>query len=59
MAQRGMTTTKTAVVKTTVALPEALWKQARIRAIEEHADLQDIVSKALTLYLRTKPEAGR
>ena len=47
-------------VKTTVAIEEGLWKRARIRAIEEHADLQDLVSRALTLYLRTpiKPEGG-
>ena len=54
---------KTGTVKTTVALAESLWRRARIRAIEEGADLQDIVSRALELYLRTptkaKGEGGR
>ena len=49
---------KTGAVKTTVALAESLWKRARIRAIEEGVDLQDIVSRALELYLRT-PTKGR
>lgn len=40
-------------IKTTVALDEALWKRARMRAIEESRDLQDIVADALVAYLRT------
>jgi len=55
---------KAGTVKTTVQLAEALWRRARIRAIEEDLDLQDIVSKALEEYLRrTTPakmkEGGR
>ena len=54
---------KKGIIKTTVALEEGLWKRARIRAIEEGVDLQDIVTKALERYLRTpskaKGEGGR
>ena len=39
--------------KTSLAIPEHLWKAAHIRALDEDADLQDIIAKALELYLKT------
>lgn len=42
-------------VKTTVRIPEDLWKAARVRAIEDRADFQDIVIRALAAYLKTSP----
>jgi hypothetical protein len=42
------------IVKTSVSLPEFLWKEVRKRAIDEDRDFQDIVRDALVLYLRQK-----
>jgi hypothetical protein len=39
-------------VKTTLYLPEALWKAAKIKAIEKNVDATDIVTKALEQYLK-------
>lgn len=39
-------------VKTTLYLPEELWKAAKIRAIETNVDATDIVTKALERYLK-------
>lgn len=38
-------------VKATVKLPEEVWRRARIRAIEERRDFQDLVAEALEEYL--------
>lgn len=49
-------------VKTTVDLPEALWRRAKIRAMDERADLRQVVIAALEAYLKAKPtrrEEGR
>lgn len=40
-------------VKCTVKLPRALWREARIRALDEDTEFQEIVAKALTVYLKT------
>lgn len=47
--------------KTTVDLPEALWRAAKIRAMDERTDLRRVVIAALEGYLKTKPrkEGGR
>lgn len=45
-------------VKTTVDLPESLWRAARIRAIDERTNLRRVVIKALEAYLRTRPGRG-
>ena len=39
-------------VKTTLNLPEALWKEARKRAIDLDMDAQDLVTIALDQYLK-------
>ena len=39
-------------VKTTLYLPENLWKAAKIKAIETNVDATDIVTKALEQYLK-------
>jgi len=41
-------------VKTTVELPEALWRAAKIRGVEQHTDLRAVIIDALELLLRTK-----
>ncbi len=47
------------MVKTTLRLPEAVWKAARVRAIEERRPFQDVLAAALTLYLKTPVKAGK
>ncbi len=49
------------MVKTTLRLPEAVWKAARVRAIEERRSFQDVLAAALTRYLKTplKGKGGR
>jgi hypothetical protein len=42
-------------VKTTVRIPRALWKDARVRALDEGRDFQEIVADALKQYLKTTP----
>jgi plasmid stability protein len=46
------------MVKTTMKLPEGIWKQIRIRAIEEGRDAQDVVADALTSYLSATKKGG-
>jgi predicted HicB family RNase H-like nuclease len=45
-------------VKTTVDLPQELWRAAKVRAIEEGADLRRIIIAALNQYLKRKPLKG-
>jgi hypothetical protein len=49
------------MVKTTIRLPRSIWRDARVRALDEGIDLQDLVSAALTSYLKTplKREGSR
>jgi len=39
-------------VKTTVELPGELWRAAKIRALDERADLRTVLIRALEDYLR-------
>jgi hypothetical protein len=41
-------------VKTTVDLPEALWRAAKILAMDEKRDLRSVIIAALEDYLKTK-----
>jgi hypothetical protein len=41
-------------IRTTLRLPADLWRQARIRAIDERTDYQEIVARALRAYLAGK-----
>jgi len=44
-------------VKTTVELPGELWRAAKIRAMDERADLRTVLIRALESYLRgSEPE---
>jgi hypothetical protein len=40
------------MVKTTLELPEDLWQRAKIRALEEHRDLRDLLIEGLALVLK-------
>lgn len=44
--------------KTTIVLPEALWRRARLRAAETDTDLRTVVIQALELFL-AKPVAKK
>jgi len=43
-------------VKTTVDLPEGLWRAAKIRALDDGSDLRAVVIAALEAFLKTKPK---
>jgi hypothetical protein len=47
-----------ATVKTTIDLPQPLWRKAKVRAIEEGSDLRSVVIRALDAYLKTKLRNG-
>ena len=47
-------------MKTTVDLPESLWRAAKIRAMDERTDLRQVVIAALEAHLKgTRKESGR
>lgn len=46
-------------MKTTVLLPEKLWAAAKKRAVDERADLRQVVVAALDAYLKTTQKGGR
>ena len=45
-------------VKTTLLLPAALWKRAKVRATDERRDLRDVLLDALRAYLATPVVKG-
>jgi uncharacterized protein (DUF4415 family) len=53
------TSTETPMRKTTLRIDEKVWRAARIRALDEGTDFQNIVDKALRLYLKTPTGGAR
>ncbi len=49
---------KLAMKKTTLRIPEALWKKARIYGVTNGVDFQDMVAEGLRLYLKRKRGKG-
>ena len=45
------------MVKTTLQMPEDLWRKAKIRALEERSDLRTLLLRGLELVLAQKPTA--
>lgn len=45
-------------VRTTVDLPEEIWRAAKIRAMDERTDLRSVILAALRLYLAPHSDAG-
>ncbi len=43
--------------KTSIEIPEEIWRAAKIRAMDEKKNFQDIVAEALAEFLR-KPKKG-
>ena len=48
-----------AMRKTTLRIDQEVWRAARIRALDERVGFQDIVERALRLYLKTPKGGGR
>ena len=46
------------VVKTTIRLPRAIWHAARVRALDEQIDFQDLVAAALEAHLKKPQRKG-
>jgi hypothetical protein len=46
-------------VKTTVDLPERLWRAVKIRALDERTDLRSVIIAALEAYLHTEVPRGK
>jgi hypothetical protein len=46
------------VIRTTVDLPEKIWRAAKIRAMDERRDLRAIIIRAMQAYLKTKLKTG-
>ena len=44
-------------VKTSIEIPKELWRAAKIRAMDEKKNFQDIVAEALREFLK-KPKKG-
>ena len=45
--------------KISCKIPRSLWRQGKIRAMDENIDFQDIVVRALELYLKAPDKRGR
>jgi hypothetical protein len=50
--------TATGLVKTTVELPQELWRASKIRAMDDQTDLRSVVIAALRAYLQMPADAG-
>lgn len=53
---RDVTSPGRRTVKTTVELPEELWRAAKIRAMDERSDLRSVLIAALAAYLEPSPK---
>ncbi len=46
-------------MKTTVLLPEQLWREAKVRAVDDRTDLRGVIIAALEAYLGTTTTGGK
>lgn len=46
------------LVKTTVELPQDLWRASKIRALDDQTDLRSVVIAALRAYLETPTDVA-
>ena len=42
------------IVRTTIRVPRSLWDAVKHRAIDDHTEAQELVLRALQLYLKQK-----
>jgi hypothetical protein len=47
------------MVKCTLKIPRPIWRESKVRALDEDRDWQDIVADALNVYLKTVPLVRR
>jgi hypothetical protein len=47
------------MVRTTLLLPEELWRAAKMKALEDRSDLRTVIMAALTRYLREPAKRGK
>lgn len=47
------------MVRTTLELPEALWRAAKMKAVEDRSDLRTVIMAALERYLREQAKRGK
>lgn len=47
------------MVKTTLVLPERLWRAAKIRAMDERTDFRSLAIAALEAYLKPRKREGK
>lgn len=52
-------TTAGEIIKTTMKLPRSLWHAARVRALDERIDFQELVARALAAYLQKPAKGGK
>jgi hypothetical protein len=45
-------------VKTSIEIPEDVWRAAKIRAMDEKKNFQDVVADALRDYLKKQKKGG-
>jgi hypothetical protein len=46
------------IVKTTIRLPRTIWHAARVQALDDQIDFQDLVVSALKAYLKKPRRKG-
>lgn len=47
------------MVKTSLALPRALWRDAHVLAMDQGRDLKDVIADALRSYIAAARKEGR
>jgi hypothetical protein len=47
------------VVKTTIELPESMWKAVKVRAAQEGSDLRHVIMDALKVHLGLKKKGRK
>ena len=45
-------------MKTSIEIPDEVWTAAKIRAVHDRTNLQDVIAAALREYLGIKPKKG-
>jgi len=45
-------------IKTSIEIPEEVWRAAKIRAMDEKRNFQDVVAEALREYLKKSKKGG-
>jgi len=46
-------------VRTSIEIPEELWTAAKVRAVHEKTNLQDVIAAALREYLKRSKKGGK